>query len=51
MPDNSRFSLELDFFPKMIGKRYAGFIINSDLIDIGTPEWYEKAVQLIGEHK
>ena len=51
MPDMFQFSLENDFFPKMIGKRCAGFIINSELIDIGTPERYEKAVHLIGGHK
>ena len=51
MPDNSRFSLELDFFPKMVGKRCAGFIIDSELIDIGTPDRYEKAVHLIGGNK
>lgn len=51
MPDNSRFSLELDFFPKMIGERCAGFIIDSELIDIGTPDRYEKAVHLIGGNK
>lgn len=47
MPSNSSFSLELDFFPQMIGERCAGFIIDSELIDIGTPDRYEKAVHLI----
>jgi len=51
MPDNSRFSLELDFFPHMIGVRCAGFIIDSELIDIGTPDRYKKAVQHIGGNK
>jgi NDP-sugar pyrophosphorylase family protein len=51
MPDKSRFSLELDFFPKIISERCAGFIINSELIDIGTPDRYEKAVHIIGGHK
>lgn len=51
MPDNSRFSLEFDFFPKIIGERCAGFIFDSELIDIGTPERYEKAVHLIGGNK
>ena len=49
MPDLLKFSLENDFFPKMIEKRVAGFIINSDLIDIGTPDRYEKAVHILGE--
>ena len=51
MPDRSRFSLELDFFPQMIGERCAGFIIDRQLIDIGTPDRYEKAVHLIGGNK
>jgi len=51
MPDISRFSLELDVFPKMIGERCEGFIIDSELIDIGTPDRYEKAVQRIGGNK
>lgn len=48
MPDVFQFSLEYDFFPKIIGEKCAGFIINSELIDIGTPDHYEKAVRLIG---
>ena len=51
IPEDSSFSLELDFFPQMIGERCAGFIIDSELIDIGTPDRYEKAVHLIGGHK
>ena len=50
-PDNSRFSLELDFFPKIIGEKCAGFIIDSELIDIGTPDRYVKAGHLIGGGK
>jgi len=48
MPDMVQFSLENDFFPKMIGEGRTGFIIDSELIDIGTPDRYEKAVHLIG---
>ncbi len=48
MPDENRFSLEYDFFPKLIEERCFGFMINSELIDIGTPERYKKAHQLIG---
>jgi len=51
MPAVSRFSLEHDFFPKMVGLRCAGFIINSELTDIGTPERYERAIHLIGGYK
>lgn len=48
MPNKNRFSLEYDFFPKLIEDKCFGFIINSELIDIGTPERYEKAINLIG---
>jgi len=47
MPDTSRFSLEHDFFPKMVGERCVGFIVHSELIDIGTPDRYEKAAHII----
>ncbi|MFZ3059395.1 MAG: nucleotidyltransferase family protein [Candidatus Methanoperedens sp.] len=49
MPDENRFSLEYDFFPKLIEDKCFGFTINSELIDIGTPERYEKAINIIGE--
>lgn len=51
MPDENRFSLEYDFFPKLIEDKCFGFMINSELIDIGTPERYEKAINLIGGMK
>lgn len=51
MPDGNRFSLEYDFFPKLIEDKCFGFTINSELIDIGTPERYEKAINLIGGMK
>ncbi len=51
MPDMPPFSLENDFFPNIVGVRCAGFITNCELIDIGTPERYEKAVHLFGGSK
>ncbi len=48
MPDKNSFSLEYDLFPKLIEDRCFGFIVNSELIDIGTPERYENAINLIG---
>ena len=47
MPKVNRFSLESDFFPKIIQEKCAGFIIKSELIDIGTPDRYKKAVDII----
>lgn len=51
MPDENHFSLEYDFFPELIHDNCYGFITESELIDIGTPERYEKAINLIGELK
>jgi NDP-sugar pyrophosphorylase family protein len=51
MPDKNHFSLENDFFPNMTGGQSVGFITNSELIDIGTPERYKKAIHLIGDNK
>lgn len=46
-PDKTRFSLENDVFPRLVGERCAGFIIDSELIDIGTPDRYQMALQKI----
>lgn len=43
MPEQSKFSLEKDFFPQIIGKSFFGYQANEELIDIGTPERYLKA--------
>ncbi len=48
MPEEKHFSLEYDFFPKLIEDKCYGFITDNELIDIGTPERYEKAIDLIG---
>lgn len=47
MPDKSCFSLECDFFPKIIKKDCYGFLSNNKLIDIGTPGRYKKAKQIL----
>lgn len=51
MPDENYFSLEYDLFPRLIHDNCYGFTTESELIDIGTPERYEKAINLIGELK
>jgi NDP-sugar pyrophosphorylase family protein len=33
-----KFSIEYDFFPKMIGKGFFGYKVDAPFIDIGTPE-------------
>lgn len=48
MPNIDQFSLEYDFFPKLIGNtkdKCFGFITESELIDIGTPERYKESLK------
>ena len=47
MPAQSAFSLEYELFPNIIKDRCYGFLTESELIDIGTPERYEKAINLL----
>ena len=47
MPKADHFSLETDFFPEILQEKCAGFIIKSELIDIGTPDRYKKAADII----
>jgi NDP-sugar pyrophosphorylase family protein len=42
MPEGA-FSLESDFFPKLVGQEFYGFPTDAELVDIGTPERYERA--------
>lgn len=47
LPKRSCFSLEYDFFPKIIlTEPCYGFIVDGQYFDIGTPERYKKAVEL-----
>jgi NDP-sugar pyrophosphorylase family protein len=47
MPEQNRFSLEYELFPKVINNRCYGFLTEGKLIDIGTPERYEKVINLL----
>lgn len=47
MPKQNHFSLEYDFFPKIIKNNSFGFLSEDEFIDIGTPERYEKAIMLL----
>ncbi len=50
MPEEESFSLEYDFFPKILNSHSChGFISEGELIDIGTPERYDKAVKMFLE--
>jgi len=48
MPEKNNFSIERDFFPKIIKRNLYAFETQESLIDIGTPERYEKAKHLLG---
>ncbi len=48
MPEKINFSIERDFFPKIIKRNLYAFETQESLIDIGTPERYEKAKHLLG---
>ncbi|PKN70592.1 MAG: galactokinase [Deltaproteobacteria bacterium HGW-Deltaproteobacteria-10] len=50
MPALARFSLENDFFPKIISEGCYGFRTNAEVIDIGTPERYLYALQRLSVH-
>jgi len=43
MPDRSAFSLEHDFFPKLVKNKIFGYLYKGFFIDIGTPGRFEKA--------
>ena len=49
MPEQNRFSLEYELFPRIINNRCYGFVTESGFIDIGTPERYEKAKDMYSE--
>ncbi len=51
IPAEARFSLEYDLFPLMTGKGIYGYVVNAEVIDIGTPERLEKAKAFFaGDH-
>jgi NDP-sugar pyrophosphorylase family protein len=43
MPPRNAFSIEHDFFPKLINKGFYGFVTEHKFLDIGTPDRYEQA--------
>jgi len=47
MPSDKKFSLEYDFFPKIVGREFYGYLAKGFFIDIGTPERYMQAKQLL----
>lgn len=49
MPEKRVFSLEYDLFPKLCNNKCYGFITKDGVMDIGTPERYQKAVNLLSK--
>jgi len=47
LPPHDIFSLENDFFPKVIGKKFYGFLMKGSSHDIGTPERFAEAQKLV----
>ncbi len=45
MPKPKKFSLENDFFPNLIDKKFFGYQIHKEFLDIGTPERYKTIKQ------
>jgi NDP-sugar pyrophosphorylase family protein len=46
MDTEKKFSLEYDFFPRLVGRDFYGYATKESLIDIGTPKEYRKAQKL-----
>lgn len=47
----NKFSLEYDFFPDLIGKKFYGYVTTKKFIDIGTPRQYKDAQKIISKLK
>jgi D-glycero-alpha-D-manno-heptose 1-phosphate guanylyltransferase len=47
IPEGKMFSLERQFFPKLVGNGIYGYCSHGEFIDIGIPETYLKAEQFI----
>lgn len=49
IPKDKNYSLEYDLFPALIKKGIYGYTTRANLIDIGTPERYEKAKKIFSK--
>jgi NDP-sugar pyrophosphorylase family protein len=43
IPEYTKYSLECDLFPRLVNQESSAFVTHEELIDIGTPERYERA--------
>ncbi len=47
---SAKFSIERDFFPLLpvtLGERFKGFVVENEFLDIGTPDRYSRAEEII----
>jgi D-glycero-alpha-D-manno-heptose 1-phosphate guanylyltransferase len=51
IPSDRKYSLEVDLFPQHTGRGFYGYVVTSELIDIGTPERYKQAVNFFSRHQ
>ncbi len=49
IPENITYSLEYNLFPHIIDKGIYGYVTGEKLIDIGTPERYRKAEEILNK--
>lgn len=47
VPTEDKFSIEKDFFPKMVDQGFFGFEVKEEFIDIGTPDRLKKAQRFV----
>lgn len=47
MPAEKSFSIEYDVFPKLVDGKFYGHVTDKEFIDIGTPERYEQAKEML----
>jgi NDP-sugar pyrophosphorylase family protein len=51
IPAQTACSLEYDILPRIVGPKFYGFVTDAELVDIGTPERYYKAVKILSPAK
>lgn len=50
MPDADSFSLEYDVFPNILNHKCHGFVTDEQFVDIGTPERYQKILEIFSHN-
>ena len=50
MPNQEAFSIEHDFFPDLVNRKFFGFITDQGFLDIGTPDRYKIAQERLNKN-